>query len=57
MVVLRHRLPLCSALLIALCWGPAAGADVLVPKGGKPVRGAIVSKTDSEVVFNIYKCF
>ncbi len=55
MVVLRHRFLLGAALLIAFCWGPGAGADVLVPKGGKPVRGAIVSKTDSEVVFNIYR--
>ena len=31
-----------------------AGADLLAPRSGKAVRGAIVSQSDSEVVFNRY---
>lgn len=53
MLVLRHPARLFLLLLVAFCSGRAA-ADVLVPKGGKAVRGAIVSQTDTEVVFNIY---
>ncbi|MDF1699797.1 MAG: dienelactone hydrolase family protein [Planctomycetota bacterium] len=34
--------------------GRGAMADVLVPKRGKAVRGAIVKQSDTEVVFNIY---
>ena len=49
----RALLLLALVLPVALVRAPAE-ADVLVPKRGKPVRGAIVSKTDSEVVFNIY---
>ena len=42
------------ALLLGLGAGLPASADLLVPKRGKKVHGAIVSKTDQEVVFNIY---
>ncbi len=53
----RLAVPLLTlGLLLALGLLPAgvALADVLVPKRGKPVRGAIVSRSDAEVVFNIY---
>jgi pimeloyl-ACP methyl ester carboxylesterase len=33
---------------------PAARADVLVPRHGRKVEGAIVSRTGDQVVFNIY---
>jgi len=33
---------------------PGAGADRLTPRSGRPVRGAIVSQSADEVVFNIY---
>jgi len=54
MPALRHCATPALAALVALFFVPLAGADVLVPKSGKPVRGAIVKKTDAEVVFNIY---
>ena len=54
MSALRHCATPALAVLVALACVPAAGADVLVPKAGKPVRGAIVKQTDAEVVFNIY---
>jgi dienelactone hydrolase len=53
MLVLRHLARMVLVGLVAFCSGRVE-ADVLVPKGGKAVRGAIVSKTDAEVVFNIY---
>lgn len=40
--------------LVLLLGGETVHADLLVPKRGKKVRGAIVTQTDSEVVFNIY---
>jgi dienelactone hydrolase len=42
---------LCAALAHA---GYPARADVLAPKSGKAVEGAIVSESDAEVVFNVY---
>jgi len=47
----RRALP--ALLLTGLLCG-LAGADELAPKRGKAVRGAIVSQSASEVVFNIY---
>ncbi len=43
-----------TLLLVLVALLPGAAADVLVPKSGKKLRGAIVKETDSEVVFNIY---
>jgi hypothetical protein len=39
-----------AALLVAA--SPPAPADVLVPKKGPPVRGVVVSRTETQVVFN-----
>ncbi len=50
----RILLPIALAVLGTLCLVPVTAADVLAPKSGKAVRGAIVKKTDAEVVFNIY---
>ncbi len=44
---------LAAALLLGALCG-LASADTLAPKSGKAVRGAIVSQSDTEVVFNIY---
>ena len=48
----RARLLLAVALILPMAG--AAGADVLVPRHGKAIRGAIVSHSGGEVVFNIY---
>ncbi len=42
------------AALCVLCLATAATADLLQPRGGKTIRGAIVKRSASEVVFNIY---
>ena len=39
---------------VLACLPARAGADLLAPRSGKSVRGAIVTQTASEVVFNIY---
>jgi hypothetical protein len=50
----RPRLVVLSTLaLLAAVARPAAG-DLLAPKKGPTVRGALVSRTDAEVVFNPY---
>lgn len=42
-------------LALLLAWlTSAAMADVLAPRAGKKVRGAVVSQTETEVVFNVY---
>lgn len=48
--------PLAAALAFALgaCVRAPAAADVLVPKKGPPVRGVVVAKTETQVVFNPY---
>lgn len=40
-----------AAFLLGASW---AGADVLHPKSGKRVEGVLVSRSESEVVFNVY---
>ncbi|MFO0932698.1 MAG: hypothetical protein U1E39_08305 [Planctomycetota bacterium] len=43
----------CAALVALLVAGATpAPADVLVPKKGPPVRGVVVSRSETEVVFN-----
>ena len=44
---------LSTLALVVTTAGPARG-DLLAPKKGPPVRGALVSRTDTEVVFNPY---
>ncbi len=48
------RLGLSVAVLAGLPFGPHAGADVLVPKSGPKVRGVLVGRSATEVVFNPY---
>ena len=41
-----------AVVAVLLSAAPSAPADVLVPKKGPPVRGVVVSRSDTEVVFN-----
>ncbi len=54
MHVLRHLALPTAGLLVVLGLLRSADADLLAPRSGKAVRGAIVKQTDAEVVFNIY---
>ncbi|MDA1194522.1 MAG: dienelactone hydrolase family protein [Planctomycetota bacterium] len=52
----RLPIPVIVLGLVTLCPLPGrAAADELVPKRGKAVQGAIVSQTNDEVVFNVYR--
>jgi dienelactone hydrolase len=53
-VPLARRAGAACLLLALLLPAAPAQADVLKPRSGKALRGAIVSESETEVVFNIY---
>jgi len=48
------RIALAAAALAVLPPGPRATADLLVPKSGPKLRGVLVKRSETEVVFNPY---